>query len=48
MSINFNRNLSQVKYEEIIGASSFEEVDRNDFKNHTLSQDEANQLKCKR
>lgn len=45
MSINFDRNLSQVKYEEIIGASSYEEADGNDFKNHTLSQDEANQLK---
>ena len=45
MSINFNRNHSQVKYEEIIGASSFEEVDKNLFKNHTLTQDEVDLLK---
>lgn len=47
MSINFKRNRTQEKYESLIGISSVEELVQNKqiFKNHVLSREEANQLK---
>ena len=47
MSINFKRNRTQQKYESILGISSVEELVQNkqNFKTHVLSRDEANQLK---
>lgn len=47
MSINFKRNRTQQKYESILGISSVEELVQNkqNFKTHVLSREEANQLK---
>lgn len=47
MSISFNRNRTQVKYEAMLGISSFEELPnrKDDFKSHVLSILEANDLK---
>lgn len=47
MSINFKRNRTQEKYESLIGISSVEELVQNKqiFKDHVLSREEANQLK---
>jgi len=47
MSINFNRNKTQEKYEAILGITSPEELKNNKdcFKNHTLSNNDADILK---
>ena len=46
MSINFNRNSAQLLYESFIGATPEDLMDkREDFRNHELTQDEANLLK---
>lgn len=49
MSINFNRNRTQEEYESLLGISSVEDLAQNKqvFKDHVLSREEANQLKIK-
>lgn len=45
MSINFDRNYSQVEYERILGYSDINEIDKNIFKNYQLSSSDVQALK---
>ena len=45
MSINFDRNYSQVEYERMLGYSDISEIDKNIFKNYQLSSNDVQALK---